>query len=168
MPRGGNRPNAGRPRGSKSLTTQQREAVEAAVITVVQQQAAAQVAAIAQETAQALVDRETVRQAARAIILPHLKPLIEAQITNAGGLKYLVTRDKKTGKFIRVTEAMARLKLGKDEELVEVWEKDPNVFAFVELLNRLLDKPAVPVQKHEVTGKLTLEQLVAGSMSESA
>jgi len=70
-----------------------------------------------------------------------LGPLLDAQLANAIGLKYLVTRQKKTGKFMRVTEAMARLKRGKDDELIEVWEKDPSVHAFTELLNRALDKP---------------------------
>ena len=67
--------------------------------------------------------------------------MVEAQIAHAKGLKYLVTRDKKTGKFIRVTQAMARVKLGQDEEVVEVWEKDPSTQAFTDLLNRALDKP---------------------------
>jgi hypothetical protein len=70
-----------------------------------------------------------------------LEPLIDAQIANALGLKYLVVRDRKTCKFVRVTEAMARLTLGEDEEIIEVWEKDPNVQAFTDLMNRALDKP---------------------------
>jgi hypothetical protein len=41
-----------------------------------------------------------------------------------------VVRDKKTGKVVRVTEMMAKAKLGQDEEIIEVWKKDPNVQAF--------------------------------------
>ena len=48
------------------------------------------------------------------------------------------------GKFVRVTEAMAKVRSGHvshDEEIVEVWEKDPSVQAFTDLMNRALDKP---------------------------
>jgi hypothetical protein len=41
------------------------------------------------------------------------------------------------------------VKLGDDEEIIEVWEKDPSVQAYTDLLNRALDKPAEQVQ---VTG----------------
>lgn len=73
--------------------------------------------------------------------------MLEAQISHAKGLKYLVTRDKKTGKFIRVGPAMAGM-VG--EETIEVWEKDPSVQAFSDLMNRALDKPAEQVK---VTGE---------------
>jgi hypothetical protein len=79
---------------------------------------------------------------------------IEAQIANAMGVKYLVTRDKKTGKFVRVIEAMAQVKLGDHEEIIEVWEKDPNVQAFADLLNRALGKPKEQPQDINVTGQV--------------
>ena len=97
----------------------------------------------------ATLDKEQAREAARAMITAELSPMIQAQIEHAKGLKYLVTRDRKTGKFIRVTEAMAKAKLGDDEEIIEVWEKDPSTQAFTDLLNRALDKPAEQVK---VTG----------------
>ncbi len=97
------------------------------------------------------LDKIAARELTRQLVTAHLKPLIEAQLTHAKGLKYLVTRDKKTGKFVRVTEAMARLKQEDSEalETIEVWEKDPSVQAFTDLLNRALDKPAEQVK---VTG----------------
>lgn len=61
-----------------------------------------------------------------------------AQVAHAKGLSYLVTRDKRTGKFIRVGAAVARRT---NEETIEVWEKDPSVQAFTALLNRAIDKP---------------------------
>lgn len=97
----------------------------------------------------ATLGKEQAREIARTLITAELAPLIAAQIANAKGLSYLVTRDKKTGKFIRVTEAMAKLKQGETEETIEVWEKDPSVQAFTDLLNRALDKPAEQVK---VTG----------------
>lgn len=95
------------------------------------------------------VAKDKAREIARQLITKHLRPLIEAQIANAKGLKYLVTRERGTGKFIRVTEAMARVKQGDNEEIIEVWEKDPSTPAFTDLLNRALDKPA---EQMKVTG----------------
>jgi len=58
-------------------------------------------------------------------------------------LKYLVVREKSTGKFVRVSEGMAKAKekLKPNEEVIEVWEKDPSIAAFIDLMNRALDKP---------------------------
>jgi hypothetical protein len=100
------------------------------------------------------LEKEAARELVRQLITDRLGPLIEAQLAHAEGLKYLVTRDKRTGKFIRVTEAMARAKgqadpLADHEETIEVWEKDPSVQAFTDLLNRALDKPA---EQLKVTG----------------
>lgn len=99
--------------------------------------------------------KEAAREAFRVEVQKHLPELIAAQIDNAKGLKYLVTRDAKTGKFINVTEAMARAKPG--EETIEVWEKDPNVNAFAQLMDRTLDRPAEQKQQHSVSGKLVIE-----------
>jgi hypothetical protein len=63
-----------------------------------------------------------------------------------------VVRNGKTGKVVRVTEAMAKAKLGKDEEIIEVWEKDPSVQAFTDLLNRALDKPKEQEQEIKIAG----------------
>jgi hypothetical protein len=46
--------------------------------------------------------------------------MLDAQIAHAQGLKYLVVRNSKTGKAVRVTEMMVKAKLGKDEEIIEV------------------------------------------------
>lgn len=107
-------------------------------------------------------EKEELRRRTRELVARDLVPMIEAQIANAKGIKYLVIRNKKTGKFIRVTEAMARLKSeepGQGESLfetVEVWEKDPCIQAFTDLANRAMDKPAE--QKIEVShsGGLTV------------
>jgi len=103
---------------------------------------------------QAVMDKIAAREFVRQYITEHLPPLLDAQIANAKGLKYLVTRDRKTGKFLRVGEAMARTKHGQDEETIEVWEKDPSVQAFTDLFNRALDRPADPVQQLDFTGTL--------------
>lgn len=89
------------------------------------------------------ISKEAAREALRQVVLKHMDDMAAAQIAQAKGLKYLVTRQKSTGKFIRVTEAMAKAKAGEeaDTETIEVWEKDPSVQAFTDLMNRALDKP---------------------------
>lgn len=91
------------------------------------------------------LDKIAARELARALVTAELGPLIEAQIANAKGIAYLVVRDKKTGKFLRVGKGRAE-KLKPDEEIIEIWEKDPSVQAFTDLLNRALDKPAEQVK----------------------
>jgi hypothetical protein len=88
--------------------------------------------------------KEAARELVRQKITEKLEPLIDAQVAQALGLKYCVVRDKRTKKFLRVSKAMARArqhKLGPNEELIEVWEKDPSTMAFTGLLNRAIDKP---------------------------
>lgn len=92
------------------------------------------------------LEKEAMRAIVRERVSARLGPLVDAQIANAEGLRYLVTRDKKTGKFLRVGEAKAS---NPDEETIEVWEKDPSVQAFTDLMNRVIDKPAEHV---EMTG----------------
>jgi hypothetical protein len=69
-----------------------------------------------------------------------------AQVSNAKGLQYLVYRDKKSGKFERVK---ALEDINQDENTIEVWEKDPSVQAYADLMNRALDKAIEPI---ELTG----------------
>lgn len=92
-------------------------------------------------TMEKIAAREFVRQRVTA----ELGPMIEAQVANAKGLKYLVTRNAKTGKFERVSKERMEALLANDSkgelETIEVWDKDPSVQAFTDLLNRALDKP---------------------------
>lgn len=111
MPRGGKRPGAGRPKGSKEPKR---------------------------------LEKEAAREALRQMVTAQMAPLVEAQIANAKGLKFLMVREKETGKFKRVSETMAK-GLNPDEEIIEVWEKDPSVQAFTDLMNRALDKPTEQV-----------------------
>lgn len=90
------------------------------------------------------------REALRRQVTAELEPLIKAQISNAKGLSYLVARNEKTGKFERVTSAMLEAE-GTDHERIEVWEKDPSVQAFTDLLNRALDKPTDIVEMNVTT-----------------
>lgn len=90
----------------------------------------------------ATLDKEQAREMLRELVKESLRPMTEAQIANASGLKFLVLREKKSGKFIkRITDVEGEIQLDPEKEIVEVWAKDPSVQAFTDLLNRTLDKP---------------------------
>lgn len=92
------------------------------------------------------------REALRQIVLEHMRPMVEAQIAHSKGIKFLVARSSKGGKFERVTEdQLDKILSGQDDGSVtiEVWDKDPSVQAFTDLMNRALDKPS---EHLELTG----------------
>jgi len=125
MPRGGARPNSGPKKGTKYGPQQE------------------------------TITKEQARDALRQLVLAKMQPMVEAQLAHAQGLKYLVRRDKGSGKFVRVTANM--LDNQTDEDVIEMWEKEPNVPAFTDLLNRALDKPKEQEQELQVHGKLVIE-----------
>jgi len=94
------------------------------------------------------LEKEAARDLVRQQVFADLGPLVAAQLANAKGLSYLVVREKVSGKFLRVAKGAAE-KLNTQEEIIEIWEKDPSVQAFTDLMNRALDKPA---EQMRVTG----------------
>jgi len=95
------------------------------------------------------ITKEAAREALRQLVLAELKPLVEAHIKHARGISYLVYREKKGGKFTKVTATNAaelfKLTDKKGEEggvIIEVWEKEPSAQSFTDLMNRAIDKPA--------------------------
>lgn len=87
-------------------------------------------------------------------VLKRMDRMADAQISAAEGVKYLVARNKKGGKFTHLTEERAKAILsGKDHEneIVEEWEKLPNTQAFMYLIDRVFGKPGESV-KHEHSG----------------
>lgn len=82
------------------------------------------------------LEKEAAREHARKRITDELDPILDAALQRAKGISYLVTRDVKTGKFVRVT----RGNLKSIETAIEVWEKEPDMAAIRELLDRCLDK----------------------------
>ncbi len=107
------------------------------------------------------LEKEESRRVLYEKVTAQLGPLVDAQIENALGIKYLVVREKKGGKFLRVTESMAQAKLGKGEEIIEVWEKDPSIHAFADLMNRALDKPKEQVLEVNIQGDI-VARLIEG------
>lgn len=87
------------------------------------------------------LEKEAMRAIVRERVGAKLQALVDAQISNAVGIHFLVVREKASGKFLRVGKGRAE-KLKPEEEIIEVWDKDPSVQAFTDLLNRVIDKPA--------------------------
>lgn len=125
MPRGGARPNSGPKKGTKYAPT---------------------------------LTKEQARDALRQVVLENMRDMVEAQISHSRGLKYLVAREQKTGKFTRLTQAQTeKILAGESDEFafIEVWEKDPSVQAFTDLMNRALDKPKE--QEQDVNANVALK-----------
>jgi hypothetical protein len=103
------------------------------------------------------ITKEQAREALRQIVLEEMHALTDAQIAHAKGLSYLVGRAR-DGKFKKLTSEEADKALTGESEytLVEVWEKDPSVQAFTDLMNRALDKPKEQEQELEVKGALRI------------
>jgi hypothetical protein len=108
----------------------------------------------------ATLNKELAREALRQIVLREMDEMAAAQIAHAKGIKYLVTRNAKTGKFERVSKERMEALLDADDvdtlETVEVWEKDPSTQAFTDLMNRALDKPKEQEQVIELKGSVEL------------
>ena len=104
------------------------------------------------------IAKEQAREALRTIVLERMREMTEAQIASACGVKYLVSRDKKTGKFVTLSATDKRLQAGyedEEREVVEVWQEKPSTPAFTDLMNRAIDKPVEQVQM-EHSGEVTL------------
>ena len=98
------------------------------------------------------IEKEAARELVRQRITKELLPIVEAALKRARGLSYLVTRDAKSGKFIRIT----RQTLASTQTVIEVWEKEPDLMAIRELLDRAIDRPQEPPQHVAVDGDLTI------------
>lgn len=102
----------------------------------------------------ATLEKEEARALLRAIVTRELAPMVEAQVANAKGVRFLMVREKTSGKFVKVGKDAAE-KLDPATEIIEVWEKDPSVQAFTDLMNRTIDKPIEQVQA-DVKGNITI------------
>lgn len=113
------------------------------------------------------LEKEAARGALREIVLTHMEAMTAAQIAHAQGIKYLVARHRKTGKFVTLTQELTNSILaGQDDEheAIEVWEKEPSTPAYTDLMNRALDKPKEQVQELHISGALTLEDKLAKAL----
>lgn len=74
----------------------------------------------------------------------------DAQLAQALGTKFLVARDKKSGKFIPLDDEKTRLLLACGQaEQIEIWDRPPSTQAAQFIADRAIGKPT---EHHEVTG----------------
>lgn len=107
----------------------------------------------------ATLNKEAAREAFRDFLSPHVEALHGAQVEHAKGLRYLVARHIKTGKFAKLTEVLAQAiadGTNPDYESIEVWSKDPSIQAYSDLMNRYMDKPKEQEQTISISGELTI------------
>jgi hypothetical protein len=96
---------------------------------------------------QKTLEKEAARELVRQTVTENLGPLLAAQIDNAQGIRHLMMRDPKTGKFECITGNAKQIdKALKSKNACWIYTKDPNVQAFTDLLNRAIDKPAEHIQ----------------------
>src|SRR5215471_828007 len=89
------------------------------------------------------LEKEQAREYVRQVVTARLGSVLEAQLDNAEGIRHLMMRGPKTGKFERITGDEKQIdKALKSKNACWIYTKDPNVPAFTDLMNRALDKPA--------------------------
>ena len=107
------------------------------------------------------LSKEAAREFLRRQVIKQLEPLVGAMIDNALGIKHLMMRDPKTGKFERVAKDATDPKVAEaqiDAALASgnsfwIYTKDPSIQAFTDLMNRALDKPTEKVQHTGEVGR---------------
>ena len=98
------------------------------------------------------VAKELAREILRERVTRELDPLLDAQIANAMGIDHFFLRDPVTKQFRRITdpdEIETALNSGDKDSYYRIFTKDPSVPAFIDLMNRALDRPA---EQMKVTG----------------
>src|SRR3972149_4559283 len=108
------------------------------------------------------VSKEAAREALRQLVLAELRPMAEAQIKHAKGISYLVYREKKGGKFTKVTADAAEAVFKRADVIIEVGEKEPSVQAFPALMNRAIDKPAETINAAVTVSTKIEDRIKAG------
>jgi hypothetical protein len=72
------------------------------------------------------LEKEQAREYVRQVVTAHLGSLLEAQLDNAEGIRHLMMRDPKTGKFERITgDAKQTDKALKSKNACLIYTKGP-------------------------------------------
>ena len=104
------------------------------------------------------IDKALYREVHRQEIAKHAPQMIRSQVMHAIGIHHLFTRDK-TGKFTRVEDEQKTFDLlehGTEGQDFFIFQKDPSVAAFTDLMNRAFDKPKEQEQELKVDGVLEI------------
>lgn len=104
------------------------------------------------------LEKEQAREVLRQHLTERLDTVATALLSRAQGVRYFVTRNKKTGKYELVTnpdQVIAALN-AEDENTGEFYTDKPDVSAIREILDRALDKAKEQEQTIEVKGDAAL------------
>ena len=97
--------------------------------------------------------KEEARELVRRYVTERLPQFLDAMSDNITGIRHLMMRDPKAGKFERITGDAKQIdKAIKSKNACWIYTKDPNVQAFTDLLNRAIDRPAEHVQVEGADG----------------
>lgn len=102
--------------------------------------------------------KDIAREAFRKRITDALEPLADSLLSRAKGVRYFVTRNKKTGKYELVTDpehVVAALN-GEDDYTGEFYTDKPDTAAIKEALDRALDKSKEQEQEVHHSGGLVI------------
>src|SRR5215470_3210200 len=84
-----------------------------------------------------MLRKEEARELVRRYVTERLGQCLDAMSDNITGIRHLMMRDPKTGKFERITGDAKQIdKAIKSKNACWIYTKDPNVQAFTDLLNR--------------------------------
>lgn len=103
--------------------------------------------------------KQEAREALRVLLTKEMVPVAEALVSRCKGVRYFVTRDKKTGKYILVTnpEQVVAALNGDDENAGEFYTDKPDTAAIKEYLDRIVDKAKEQEQEIKISGTLNIE-----------
>lgn len=104
------------------------------------------------------LEKVEAREHLRRLLTAKLSPVADALISRCVGVRYFVTRNKKTGKYELVTnpeQVIAALN-GEDEQTGEFYTDKPETAAIKEFFDRTVDKAQEPPQEVKLTGEITV------------
>lgn len=104
------------------------------------------------------LQKEQARELLRTLLTKKLEPVAEALVSRACGVRYFVTRDKKTGKYNIVTnpEQVVAALNGEDDQGGEFYTDKPDTAAIKELFDRTVDKSKDQPQEINLSGSVEL------------
>lgn len=106
----------------------------------------------------ATLSKEQQREHLREMLTAHMQPVAESLVSRCKGVRYFVTRNKKTGKFELVTDpkrVLAALN-SEDDESGEFYTDKPDTAAIKEFFDRTVDKAKEQEQDLNLRGALRL------------
>src|SRR5215813_12924499 len=87
------------------------------------------------------------RERVRQYVTERLPEYLDAMSDNILGIRHLMMRDPKTGKFERITGDAKQIDEAlKTDNAFWIYTKDPSVQAFTDLMNRCIDKLSEHIQ----------------------